>query len=150
MGMTTLDEIIKFAVKREDDAYHLYKDAAGKTTSIAARKMFEEMAAEEAGHKEVFSRIDLAKAEQYKFNQVSDMGISQYLVDIPLRPDMTYQEILVFAMKAEEGAYQLYKAAAEMTEDPQLKKTLLVFADVEKGHKKRIEDIYDERVLTDM
>ena len=40
-------------------------------------------------------------------------------------------------------------AAAEMTDDPQLKKTLLVFADVEKGHKKRLEGIYDERVLTE-
>jgi rubrerythrin len=149
MGFVTLEEVIKFAVQREETAYQLYKNAATKTNSIAARKMFEEMAAEEAGHKEVFSRIDLAKAEQHKASQAPDMGLSKYLVDIPFRPDMTYQEILTFAIKTEESAYQLYKAAAEMTEDPQLKKTLLVFADVELGHKKRLEDIYDEKVLTE-
>ncbi len=149
MGFVTLEEVIKFAVQREETAYQLYKNAATKTTSIAARKMFEEMAAEEAGHKEVFSRIDLAKAEQYKASQTPDMGLSKYLVDVPLKPDMTYQEILMYAIKTEESAYQLYKAAAEMTEDPQLKKTLLVFADVELGHKKRVEAIYDERVLTE-
>ena len=149
MGFVTLEEVIKFAVQREETAYRLYKRAAEKTTSIAARKMFEEFAAEEAGHKEVFSRIDLAKAEQYRSSKMSDMGISKYLVEIELTPDMTYQEILQYAIKAEENAYQLYKAAAEMTEEPQLKKTLEVFADVELGHKKRIEGIYDERVLTE-
>ncbi len=149
MGFATLEDIIKFAVQREETAYQLYKDAAQKATTISARKMFEEMAAEEHGHKEVFSRIDLARTEQYNFSKVSDMKISDYLVDIPLKPDMTYQEILIYAMKTEESAYQLYKAAAEMTDDPKLKKTLEVFADVEKGHKKRLEGIYDERVLTE-
>ncbi len=149
MGFVTLEEVINFAVQREETAYQLYKNAAAKTTSIAARKMFEEMAAEEAGHKEVFSRIDLARAEQFKASRAPDMGLSQYLVDMPLRPEMTYQEILIFAMKTEESAYQLYKGAAEMTDDPQLKKTLQVFADVELGHKKRIEAIYEERVLTE-
>lgn len=149
MGFITLEDVIKFAVQREDTAYRLYKRAAEETASISARKMFEEFAAEEAGHKDVFSRMDLAKAEQYRASKISDMGISQYLVDIELKPDMTYVEILRYAIKAEENAYQLYKAAAEMTEEPQLKKTLEVFADVELGHKKRIEGIYDERVLTE-
>ena len=146
----TLEEIIAFAVKREDTAYRLYKSAAEKTTSIAARKMFEELAAEEAGHKEVFSRIDLAKSEQHLFREIPDMKIAEYMNDIPFRPDMTYQEILMFAMKAEEHAYQLYLAAAEATDDTQLKKTLQVFADVEKGHKLSIESIYDEQVLREM
>ena len=146
----TLEEIIEFAVMREDTAYRLYKSAAEKTSSIAARKMFEELAAEEAGHKDVFSRIDRAKSEQYRFKDIPDMKIAEYMTDIPFRPDMTYQEILMFAMKAEEQAYQLYRATAEATDDPQLKKTLMVFADVEKGHKLRIESIYDEQVLREM
>ncbi len=149
MSFVTLEEVIKFAVQREETAVQLYTEAAKKTTSIAARKMFEEFAAEEMGHKKVFSQMDLAKAEQFRASQVRDMGISKYLVDIELKPDMTYPEILQFAIKTEENAYQLYKAAAEGTDDPQLKKTLEVFAAVELGHKKRIETIYDERVLTE-
>ncbi len=58
MGFTTLEEIISFAVEREETAYQLYKKAAEQSTTIAGRKMFEEMAAEEAGHKQVFSRVD--------------------------------------------------------------------------------------------
>ena len=149
MGFVTLEEVIKFAVQREDTAAQLYARAAQMTTSISARKMFEEFVQEELGHKKVFSQMDSAKAEQYKARQIPDMGISKYLADIELKPDMTYSQILQFAIKTEENAYQLYKAAAEATEDPQLKKTLEVFADVELGHKKRIEEIYDERVLTE-
>jgi len=150
MGFRTLEEIIHFAVQREETAYRLYKEAARKSTSIAARKMFEEIAAEEAGHKEVFSRADLVEAAQQSSGKVPDMKLAEYMVDVPLRPDMSYDEIIRHAMKTEENAYRLYTAAAELTDDPKLKKTLLAFADVEKGHKRRLEDIYDERVMTEM
>ncbi|WP_432822303.1 ferritin-like domain-containing protein [Trichloromonas sp.] len=149
MAFVTLDEILKFAVKREEAAYQLYKNAAAISKSIAAKKMFEEMAAEEAGHKEVFGKMNVEKAEQYKAIQIPDMKISQYLAEVPLQPDMTYQQILTYAMKAEENAYQLYTTAAAEIDDPQLKKVLQVFADVEKGHKIRIEKIYDVHVLTE-
>ncbi|HEY6839555.1 MAG TPA: ferritin family protein, partial [Geobacteraceae bacterium] len=142
--------IIRFAVEREETAYQLYKKAAEQSTTIAGRKMFEEMAAEEAGHKQVFSRIDVAALHQQAANRAPDMHLSDYMSDVPLRSDMSYDEILRSAIKAEESAWRLYMAAAEMADDPKLKKTLLMFADVEKGHKKKLEDIYDERVLTEM
>lgn len=149
MNFVTLEEIILFAVEREETAYRLYKRAAELSTSIASKKMFEEMATEEAGHKEVFSRIDMEKAENHRSVRIPDMKIAQYLVDVPFRKDMTYQEILTFAMKAEESASKLYEAAAEAVEDPKLKNVLKVFADVEKGHKVRLEHLYDEHVLTE-
>lgn len=149
MSFVTLEQVIKFAVQREETAYQLYKDAAVKSKSPAARKMFEEMAAEEAGHKEVFGKMDLQRAEQYKKITIPDMKISKYLVDVPLKPDATYQEILTYAIKTEDSAYNLYITAAEASDDPDLKKVLQVFADVEKGHKIKVERLYDEYVLTE-
>lgn len=78
-----------------------------------------------------------------------ESSIAKYLADIPFRSDLTYSEILVFALKTEENAYQLYKAAAGMTDDPRLQKVLMNFADVELGHRRKIEAIYEERVLTE-
>jgi rubrerythrin len=145
----TLDDVIKFAVDREDTAYKLYKRAAELSTSISSKKMFEELAAEEATHKEVFSRIDEDKAESHKLCTLPESSIAKYLADIPFRADLTYSEILAFALKTEENAYQLYKAAAGMTDDPKLQKVLMNFADVELGHRRRLEAIYEERVLTE-
>lgn len=149
MEFVTLEDIVKFAMQREEEAVQLYTEAARLSTDIASRKMFESIVTEETGHKTVFSNIDIAKAEQLSSQKLPDMGISKYLVSTPLRPNMTYAEILQYAIKTEDSAYHLYKGAAEGTDDPQLKKTLLLFAEVELGHKKRVEDIYDAHVLTE-
>lgn len=145
----TLDDVIKFAVEREETAYKLYKRAAELSTSISSKKMFEELAQEEATHKDVFVKIDEDKAESHKLCTLPESSIARYLADIPFRADLTYSEILAFALKTEENAYQLYKAAAGMTDDPKLQKVLMNFADVELGHRRKIEAIYEERVLTE-
>jgi rubrerythrin len=108
------------------------------------------MAAEEAGHKVSFEKLDLQQAENYTFASHDDMKLAEYMADIPFREDMSYPEILHYALKTEENAYKLYASAAEMVDDPKLKKMLLVLADVEKGHKLRIEAMYDEKVLSEM
>lgn len=149
MKFVTLEEVIKFAVEREDTAYKLYKRAAELSTSIASKKMFEELAAEEATHKDVFSKIDEEKAESHKLCKLPESSIAKYLADVTFRADLTYSEILAYALKTEENAFQLYKAAAGMTDDPRLQKVLMSFADVELGHRRRIEAIYEERVLTE-
>jgi len=149
MKFISLDEVIAFAIDREDTAYKLYKRAAELSTSIAAKKMFEELAQEEATHKDVFVKIDEDKAESHKLCTLPESSIAKYLADVPFRADLTYNEILAFALKTEENAYQLYKAAAGMTEDPKLQKILMNFADVELGHRRKIEAIYEERVLTE-
>lgn len=149
MSLVTLEQVISFALEREEEAYQLYKNAAGMSKSTAARKMFESMAAEEARHKEVFGQMSHEKAEEYKAITIPAMNLDKYLVDVEMKPDMTYQQILIFAMKAEENAYQLYTAAADAAQDPELEKVLRVFADVEKGHKVKVEELYEEHVLTE-
>ena len=145
----TLDAIIKFAVEREDTAYKLYKRAAELSTSISSRKMFEELAQEEATHKDVFVKIDDEKAESHKLCTLPESSIAKYLAEVSFQPDMSYSQIIASALKTEENAYQLYKTAAGMTEDPKLQKVLMNFADVELGHRRRLEAIYDERVMTE-
>jgi rubrerythrin len=145
----TLEDVIRFAVEREDTAVKLYTRAAELATSISARKMFEELAQEEATHKDVFIKIDEDKADNHKLCTLPESSLAKYLAEVPFRPDMSYSQIIVNALKTEENAYQLYKAAAGMTDDPKLQKILMTFADVELGHRRRLETIYDERVLTE-
>jgi rubrerythrin len=149
MKFVTLDDVVKFAIEREDTAYRLYKQAAELSTSVSAKKMFEELAQEEATHKDVFIKIDEDKAESHKLCTLPESSIAKYLADVPFRDNLTYSEILAFALKTEENAYQLYKTAAGMTDDPRLQKVLMNFADVELGHRRKIEAIYEERVLTE-
>jgi len=149
VSFISLQEVIDFAIEREETAYQLYKRAAELTISPASRKMFEELAQEEAAHKDVFAKVDPDKLDELKVCKLPEATIGQYLKDVPFHPQMSYQEILAYALKTEESAYQLYKAAAGMTEDPKLQKTLLAFAEVELGHRRKIEAMYDEKVLTE-
>lgn len=145
----TLEDVVTFAVRREEIAHRLYQNAALKTNSISSRKMFEELAREELGHKHSFEKLDYSRTEQYIFAEHPDMQLADYMVELPFREEMTYDEILRFAMKTEEQAYKLYLAASHITSDPKLQKMLQVLADIEKGHKQRIEAIYDEHVMTE-
>lgn len=146
---TTLAEVIAFAVEREEMAYRLYSNAAQRTESISSRKVFEELAHEELGHKASFTNIDLKMIEGYSITDRADMRLADYMEHIPFREDFTYPEILHYAMKTEEDASKLYSEAAASASDPKLKKMLEVLADIEKGHKRRIEDLYDRHVLTE-
>ncbi|NMC73273.1 MAG: ferritin family protein [Geobacteraceae bacterium] len=150
MEPNSLDEILEFALEREDAAYRLYLNAAKKTSNPSARKIFEELAEQEAGHKRVILKLDKEKIAGYTFVKVPDMGISEYLVDIPYHESMSYQEILVFAMKNEEKAFRFYQEAGKMTDDPDLKQLLSMLANEEQKHKFRLESLYEEKVLTEM
>jgi rubrerythrin len=149
VSFISLQEVIDFAIEREEAAYQLYKRAAELTVSPAAKKLFEELAQEEAAHRDVFAKVDPDKIDELKVCKLPEATIGQYLKEVPFHPQMSYQEILAYALKTEESAYQLYKASAGMTEDPKLQKTLLAFAEVELGHRRKIEAMYDEKVLTE-
>lgn len=149
MKFITLEEVIRFAVEREDEAHKLYKYASELSDSPAAKKLFDELAAEEAMHKEVFSKISIEKAANHKLCKIPETSISRYLANVELKPNMTYQEILVFSMKSEDNAYNLYKTAAGMTDDERVQKVLMTFADAELGHRRKLESIYEDKVLTE-
>lgn len=145
-----MDDILDLALEREDAAYRLYLNAAKKATNQSAKKIFDELAEQESGHKKLILRLDKQKIAGYAFTQVPDLGISEYLVNIPYHDNMTYQEILVYAMKSEEKSYRFYMEAEKMTDDPELKKLLLMLANEEKKHKFRLETLYEDKVLTEM
>lgn len=150
MAFASIEDILEFALEKEDASYRLYKSAAKTSLNLSAKKLFEEMAEQEAVHKRFIQQLDREKIVRYALKNVPDLKISEYLVDIPYREDMTFQEILQFAMKSEEKAYRLYAEAESMTDDPELKKLFLMLANEEKKHKFRLESMYDDKVLTEM
>jgi rubrerythrin len=149
MEFNTLKEVIHFAIGQEEAAYNLYRQAADQSVNISARKMFLDMAEEEAAHKRMLEGFTRQRLEQYPFRPVQDLKIGDYLVDVPCTPDMTYQQVLIFAMKAEERAARLYTEAASQVGDPETRKLLLIMANEEKKHKFHLEALYDDKVLTE-
>lgn len=145
-----LQDVIAFAVEKEEAAYQLYSTTAQHVQSPAARKMLEEMAAQELGHKRMMEAMTQDKLAQYDFNKVPDLKIGDYLLDVEVKEGMSFRDVLVFAMKSEEAAYKLYTAALALAEAPEVKNALQLMANEEKKHKYLLETMYDDKVLAEM
>lgn len=109
-------------------------------------KVFESFAAEERGHKTKLEGIKQSKEIQPAQN-VTDLHIADYVVEVEPDPEMDYQDALVLAMKEEKAAFRLYLDLANQVANEEIKSLLLSLAQEEAKHKLRFEIEYDEIVL---
>jgi rubrerythrin len=144
----SVDEILDFAIGKEEEAAQLYTSLAGRSKKSWMRQVFEEFANEELGHKAKLLAIKEGKLLMPAAEKVMDLKIADYLIDVEASPDLDYQEALVLAMKEEKAAFRLYSDLAAATDDETLRATLLALAQEEAKHKLRFEIEYDEEILT--
>ena len=149
MEWRSFEEVISFAIGKEQEAVELYERAQGLVELPHVKAMFKEMAAEERGHKAKLEKATQEKVEGYTPKAVPNLKISDYLVEVPLGPDMNYQDVLILGMKEEEQAYKLYSDMAARSESAELKKLFQMLAQEEAKHKLNLETEYDERILTE-
>jgi rubrerythrin len=144
--LDSFDDILDFAIQNEIDANQFYADMAQQMKDPAMREAFEVFAAEELGHKIKLEGIKQTKAIKPAQN-VEDLHISDYVVEVEPGPDMGYQDALVLAMKKEKAAFRLYLELASRVANEELKSLFLSLAQEEAKHKLRFEIEYDEIVL---
>jgi rubrerythrin len=62
----SIDEVLEFAIDREIEANQLYMDLAQRTENVAMRKVFENFAKEELGHKANLEAMPQGKSGGYE------------------------------------------------------------------------------------
>ena len=148
MGTGSVDEILDFAIEKEQEAAAFYTDLAGKVAQPGMKEVFQEFALEEKGHREKLIRIKgEGRLPAVMSLTVPDLKIADYLVEVEPKANMGYQEALILAMKAEKAAFKLYHDLASATDDADLKATFLALAQEEAKHKLRFEIEYDDNFL---
>jgi len=146
---TNIDDILDFAIAREQDAVDFYNRLAGKARNNDMRQIFEQFAREEMGHKARLAKIKEEGVITLPTEKVVDLKIADYVVLDSERDDMTYEQALVLAMKREKAAFKLYLALSEKVEKTEYKELFKQLAQEESRHKLRFELEYDEFVLKD-
>jgi rubrerythrin len=146
MNLNSLDEILRFAIRKEADAAAFYRMAADRSTP-GVKKTFEELAKEEDGHKKKLEGFDPKKIDKMALKETKGLGLSEMMEDVPYSSDMSYADLLRMAIKNEEKSQKLYASTAKMVKDPAVGKLLLVLAQEESTHKEKLEKIYDKEVL---
>ena len=147
--LNTVDEILDFAIGKEQEAADFYSGFAAKAKSPAMKATFEQFASEEMGHKAKLENVKAGKKMLKSEAKIQDLKIGDYLVEDEPQEDMDYQDALIVAMKAEKAAFRLYTDLASKVDDGEIKELLLGLAQEEAKHKLRFEVEYDEQILTE-
>ncbi len=143
------DEILNFAIEREEEAAAFYRSLKDNTKWPWMADTFEEFAREEDRHKAKLAGIKKGKLLMSAAEKVADLKIGDYLADPEPSGELDYQSVLILAMKREKKSFKLYSDLAAMTQDANLREAFLSLAQEEARHKLRFEIEYDEHILTD-
>ena len=144
MDILEFNEIIDFAVAREEEAVHFYRDLATQAKFSAHKKMLSEFEAMEMGHIIMLENIRRNGIASGEIKKVRNLKISEYLSTEDANLDFSYQNILIRAMKREEASVKLYSELGRRFADLELQKLFAQLTAEEAGHKLRFETLYDE------
>lgn len=147
MKFSTFDDVIRFAIKREEEAAKGYGELQKIAQEEAAKKLLQDLEEEEKNHKKILQGLTKVKMEASATEDVNDLKISDYLVEEPLSPEMNFQDLLIFAAKKEKKAAGLYQDLAKKSKKKEQKKLFEFLAKQEKTHKLRLELEYEKHVL---
>ncbi len=143
----TIDQILDFAINAEQEAVEFYTGLSGRANNPEMKEVFEEFAREEMRHKARLLNIKETGIMEGSTEKVMDLKMADYVVSVPVSPDMSYADALVVAMKKEKAAFKLYMTLSQRAANSELKELFLSLAVEESKHKLRFELEYDEYVL---
>jgi rubrerythrin len=145
--MQTFEDFIKFAIKREEEAIKTYGDIAGIAKTPGLKKLLLELQEEEKNHRKLLQNITEEKIELLEIKEVTDLKISDYLVEETPSADMNFQDLLILAAKKEQKAVDLYSDLERKVTKKELKKLFEFLIQQEKAHKLKLEEEYEKHVL---
>ena len=147
MQFDSVNAVLDFAIKNEQDASDFYTELAAKMEKPHMKQAFEGFAAEERGHKAKLEAVKKGQISKLTKAKVLDLKIGDYLVEQKPSASMDYQSALILAMKQEKAAFRLYTDLAASTSDKGIRDLFLGLAQEEAKHKLRFEVEYDDDFL---
>ncbi|HOV87789.1 MAG TPA: ferritin family protein [Syntrophobacteraceae bacterium] len=148
VSCSSVSEVVRFAIEKEEKAMDFYQKCADRAKNPGIKQFFMEMVQEEQRHRDLLKDLNPATLEGVQLSKPEDLRISDYLVDVKFRDDLTYQEALTIAMKKEEKAYAFYTGWQNKCMHEKTAKLFELLAAEEMKHKRKIETVYDEEILT--
>ncbi len=147
----TLKDALAIAITEEIKAYTLYSNLSAKVKNAATRTMLQELAAQELGHRKLLENVVAGQKYEILGKNISDTqkGIVDFLVVSDLKDNASPQEVMIFAIKAEEKAYNFYTDFKNYFGTTELGQLFAKLAVEEQGHKSLLETEYEEHFMRD-
>jgi rubrerythrin len=147
----SVEEVVRQAIKAEQEAHDFYVAASRMVTAPHVQETLNELAGEEAKHKEKLEKLLKGDVERIVSRQqphkIQDLKLAEYLMPQSLDEDATFQDVLIVAMQREKASHDFYTLMAGVTAaDEETKKLFEFLAQEEMVHKNKVEVLYDEVV----
>ena len=133
--------IISMAIGNEIEAYDFYNAVSQKTGDANMKKIFQNLAEEELGHRHFLEGL-MSNVRPMQFDVTKDYKVSESVEKPKLSMTMKPADAMALAMKQEEEAMVMYEGLANSSVDPEQKTMFKSLAEMEKSHKIKLEGIY--------
>jgi len=144
MNADDFKKILSMAINREVEAYAYYHSVSERVKDPNLKKLFHELASDETKHRELLQDYLDKDVTSIKFSASRDYKVADTLASPDLTPDLKPIDGIIIAIRKELEAMQMYTQLASAQEDPKQKEIFMQLANMERGHKARLEDIYTD------
>jgi rubrerythrin len=149
VAFASLDDVLEFASAREGEAARFYAEGAAAARTESLRALLLELESEERRHKTLLDKFRAGRAVPLAGGPIADLGLTDALVEEPLGPEGTAQDVLIIAARREARAAELYARLAAVAATAEEKKMFEYLVRQERSHKLRLENEYEARVLSE-
>ncbi len=143
-------QIISNAIDDEVEAYTYYKNVSEKAKDPAIKTLFGELADEERKHREYLESFLAKPMSEFRFEASKDYKVADNLETPKLTDDLKPKDGVVLAIKKEQQAMEMYTDLATLSTDAEQERLFSQLANMERGHKARLEDIYTEMAFPEV
>ena len=144
MDAKEFERIIDMAIEGEVESFEFYTKVAEASANANVKKIFRELAEEEAGHKVSLERIKDKELQNFSFPAASDYGISETVETPKLSMEMKPADAIALAMKKEQEAMEMYEGLAKAATEEEELHLFMNLAKMEQGHKAKMENLYNQ------
>ena len=135
------DDVLDYAISSEENAIAAFSDMARMVSDERTRNLLEGLIKQESAHKEQLLSL---KADDKFAGKIIDLTV----LEDALTPEsnvstgqMSENEIMAYAIKAEKDSALLYDALAQMVSDDSIAETFSMLGEAERKHEKLLSSL---------
>ena len=140
----SIDDILKFAIAKEDASHQFYMDIAHQMQSETSNTIFEELAKEELNHKaqlelEIMKRGKVVRPSENESYRIK----GDFTLETDFSKDISYADALMIAIRKEQASFKLYVELMRISENEEAFEAFMALAEEEVRHKLMFEAEYN-------
>ena len=135
--------ILEYAITREQKAHEFYQDLARKTDHPLKRMLFERFAREELSHMEKLQTHLSGARELALVESAAPLPAEESTPDIDPQIKEQLRKIIAHAIQKEKNSFRLYMDMALKINDETIRETLIALAKDEANHQALLEMEFD-------